>query len=157
MTGEIVTDLFGGLRQLPSGGRGRPAHRWSQDKEDRVLLGLAMGYSDAEIALGLEISVPTLRKHYFSALKRREMQRTRFELWRADVLARQANLGNVGAVKELGKIMERRDRYLADLRLQGRGEPEPKKGKKELRREAAERAAEGAADGWGDLLNPSVH
>lgn len=154
MAHEIARDLFGALRELPSGRRGRPSHLWSQEAENRVILGLAMGYTDKEIAFGLGISAPTLRKHYLSALKKREMQRTRFELWRAEVLANEANAGNVGAMKELTKIVEKRDRYLAEERLRsGRSDEEPK-GKKEQRREAAAKAVEGTDDGWGDLLKP---
>jgi hypothetical protein len=154
--GEIARDLFGGLRELPSGRRGRPSHLWSQDNENRVLLGLAMGYSDREIAFALGVSAPTLRKHYFSVLKRREMQRARFELWRVQVLADEANKGNVGAVKELGKIVERRDRYLAEERLRGTSD-DPPIGKKEARRVAAQAVANGDGDDWGDLVKPGLH
>lgn len=157
MRGEITRDLFGGLRELPSGAHGRPSHLWSQESENRVILGLAMGYSDKEIAFGLGISVPTLRKHYFSTLKRRDMQRARFELWRAEVLANGANAGNVGAMKELTKIVEKRDRYLAEERIRNAAPDEPPKGKKEQRREAVGRMVEGADDDWGPLLNPGVH
>lgn len=157
--GENLTrDLFGGLSALPSGRRGRPAHRWSQSAEDRVLLALAMGYSDAEIARGLGISAPTLRKHYFSTLKRRDMQRCRFELWRAETLAQQAKSGNVGAMKELGKIFETRDRRIAEERLRAAGDgAKPLEiGKKEAERRAAEKVVKDGSDGWGDLLDPTA-
>lgn len=157
MAGEIARDLFGGLRELPSGRRGRPSHLWSQEAENRVILGLAMGYSDKEIAFGLGISTPTLRKHYFSVLKRRDMQRTRFELWRAEVLANEAAAGNVGAMKELTKIVEKRDRHLAEERLRNARPDEEPKGKKEQRREAAGKIAGGEADLWGDDLKPGLH
>lgn len=157
MAGEIARDLFGGLRELPSGRRGRPSHLWSLDSENRVILGLAMGYSDKEIAFGLGISVPTLRKHYFSALKRREMQRSRFELWRAEVLANEAKAGNVGAMKELTKIVEKRDRYLAEERLRNARQDDEPKGKKEQRREAAAKVVDGEADLWGNDLKPGLH
>lgn len=154
---EIVPDLFGGARALPTGRRGRPAHRWSTENENRVLLGLALGYTNAEIASGLGISVPTLREHYSFALKRREMQRVRFELWRAQLLANLANDGNVGAIKELGKVLDRRTRILADQRMRdlddgtGDAKAEPL-GKKARAAEAAAQIAEGDAGDWGDLL-----
>jgi transcriptional regulator with XRE-family HTH domain len=146
---EILTvDLFGDLTTLPSGRRGRPAHRWSQNSANRVILALAMGYSDAEIAEGLGVSAPTLRKYYFSELKRRKMQRTRFELWRAETLAALAGAGNVTALKELGKVMEKRDRHLAEQRLR-QSDDRSKMGKKEARIEAARTALESD-----DLLTP---
>jgi hypothetical protein len=131
MAGEIARDLFGGLRQLPSGGRGRPSHCWSQENENRVIMGLVMGLSDQKIAHGLKISLYQLRRYYSSALASREMERTRFELWRAEKLANLANEGNVGAMKELSKIIEKRDRHLAEERL--RLSPQPEKlGKKQI-------------------------
>lgn len=116
-----------------------------------------MGYSDSEIANGLGVSVPTLRKYYFSELKRREMQRARFELWRAETLAKEAGQGNVGAMRELGKILEKRDRRLAEERVKAAGDARPREepiGKKEAARRAAEAAAEKPGSGWGDLLKP---
>ncbi|MEI4470935.1 hypothetical protein [Frigidibacter sp. MR17.24] len=112
-----------------------------------------MGYKPEEIAQGLHISLPTLRKYYFSELQAAPMQRTRFELWRAKVLADEANRGNVGALKELGKILEKRDRHLAEQRLLG-GEgkkPEEPIGKKEAARRAAAEQADGDPD-----LTPGV-
>lgn len=122
-------------------------------------MGLVLGYSDPEIARGLGVSVPTLKKYYFSELKRREMQRSRFELWRAEVLAKEAAGGNVGAIKELGKIVEKRDRHIADERLRAAGTDDhsPEKvGKKEAARRAAEQVAESSEGGWGNLLDPSA-
>lgn len=150
---NLSRDLWGNLRAMPSGGRGRPSHCWSQENENRVLLGLAMDYRDAEIASGLGISVPTLRKHYFSALKRRDMQRMQFELWRAEILANEANAGNVTAIRELAKLMDKRDRLRA-MREHDGAEKAPRKapvlGKKER---AQEQAGEDLQSGWdGDLL-----
>ncbi|WP_299647973.1 hypothetical protein [uncultured Jannaschia sp.] len=141
---NLTVDLFGDVTTLPSGRRGRPSHRWSQSNANRVIMGLAMGYTNVEIAAGLGISLPTLRRYYFSELKRREMQRTRFELWRAETLAVQAASGNVGAMKELGNLMKRRDEHLADagFRADVDPTPPPKLGKKEQDRQNAEHAVE---------------
>lgn len=158
MSENLARDLFGGLSALPSGRRGRPAHRWSQTAENRVLLGLAMGYSDSEIASGIGVSAPTLRKYYFSALKRRDMQRCRYELWRAETLATLAGEGNIGAMKELGRIFESRDRRIAEERVRASSDNAPVEmiGKKEADRLAAERLVEGRGGKWGNLLDPSA-
>jgi hypothetical protein len=119
-----------------------------------------MGYSDAEIAAGLRISVPTLRKHYFSELKRRSMQRTRLELWEAHKLAELANGGNVGAMKQLRKLIDKRDLELAARRAAERGSDQDEAeasttsiGKKEAARRQAEEAVEGGSL-WGADLTP---
>lgn len=138
---KIVTDLFGDAVTLPSGRRGRPAHRWSKEAADRVILGCAMGYTPSEIAEGLGVSLPTLRKYYFSELKMRDMHRTRSELWMAQRLAEQANQGNVGALKELRRTFEVRDRILAERKLRNETTEEPI-GKKEEARRAANAAAD---------------
>jgi hypothetical protein len=145
---KLTKDLFGDLTTLPSGRRGRPSHRWSKSAADRVIMGLAMGYGDKEIAAGLGVSLPTLRKYYFSELKRRDMQRMRFELWRAETLAAKAADGDVGAMKELAKVMDRRDRHLLSEKLKEEGTDQPI-GKKDARRKAAADAIDGD-----DLLRP---
>ena len=138
----IVEDLFGDLVTLPSGRRGRPAHCWTKRNADKVILGLAMDYSDKEIAFGLGISVPTLRKYYFSELKRREMQKLRFQLWQMEKLADLANGGNVGALKELRRIEADRRAEVAAQRMRDAPEDEDDApiGKKEAARRAAETA-----------------
>ena len=152
MSDILTTDLFGDAVTLPSGRRGRPAHKWSKSSADKVILGLAMGMTADEIANGLGITSPTLRKYYFSELKRRDMQRDRFELWRVHQLADLANDGNVSALKELGKLMANRDRAkaLAELGDEDELPKAPRLGVKQQRVQAADEAA--TSSGWGELL-----
>lgn len=146
---EVGLDLFGDTVVLPSGRRGRPAHRWALTTQNAVTMGCAMGLTNEEIAKGIGVSLPTLRKYYFSVLARRDMHRTRLELWRATTLQQQAAAGNIGAMKELDKIMLRFDRIAAERRLRDR-KPEPEiVGKKEQARRDAKAAAAGDDD-----LNP---
>ena len=155
--GDILTiDLFGDAVTLPSGRRGRPSHKWSKSSADKVILGLAMGMVTSEIANGLGISLPTLRKYYFSELKRADMQRDRFELWRVHQLAELANAGNVSAIKELGKLMATRDRAkaLAELGDEDDLSKVPRIGVKQQRIQAAGDA--GKDSGWDDLLPPKI-
>jgi hypothetical protein len=156
MSDILTIDLFGDAVTLPSGRRGRPAHKWSKSSADKVILGLAMGMAASEIANGLGISLPTLRKYYFSELKRSDMQRDRFELWRAHQLAELANAGNVTAIKELGKLMATRDRAkaLAELGDDDDLPKAPRVGVKEQRVQAAGDAAKDS--GWGELLPPKM-
>lgn len=151
-------DLFGELTVMPSGRRGRPSHQRSQSAANRVILGCAMGLSAEEIARGVGVSVPTLRRYYFSELKARDMHRTRLELWKAERLAEAVNGGNVGAARELQKTLERFDRIrqARDLAADGeKAKPDPKLGKKAAAKKAAEQAIK---DGWGgDLLPNGFH
>jgi hypothetical protein len=153
-SGKTTIDLFGDCVTLPSGRRGRPSHQWSKSNADKVIMGLALGYKAEEIAQGLHISLPTLRKYYFSELRAASMQRIRFELWRAKILADEANKGNVGAFKELGKIMEKRDRLAAEQAL--KDQPADAAAEPIGKKEAARRAAAEAANSDPDLT-PGVY
>ena len=154
---DILTiDLFGDAVTLPSGRRGRPSHKWSKRSADKVILGLAMGMTTDEIANGLGITAPTLRKYYFSELKRRDMQRDRFELWRVHQLAELANAGNVSAIKELGKVMATRDRAQALAEL-GDADDLPKMPRIGVKQQRLQAAGDAAKDsGWDDLLPPKL-
>lgn len=72
-----IFDLFGDPVPSNWGERGRPEHVPSQQNRNRVSLLVALGWSNARIASALFITQPTLRKHYFSELKYREVSRDR--------------------------------------------------------------------------------
>ena len=75
--GEKLTvyDLFGDPIPANWGERGRPAHIPTQ--QNRVSMLVALGWTNPRIAAALYITLPTLRKHYFSELKFREVARDR--------------------------------------------------------------------------------
>lgn len=139
------TDLFGGPLQLPRERAGRPPHERTRETSNRVLLLFARGASPKEAATALGITVPTLRKHYFSEVERREAAGLMMEGTQLARLNAAAEAGNVAAEKELLKALERgRVRSLSDS-LASRAEPKapraPKLGKKEERKLAAEQVA----------------
>ena len=118
---------------------------------------LAMGWNNQRIANAIHCSVPTLKKHYFSELKRRDMQRDRFDAWRFEVVLEQAASGNVGAQRLLNQMVEKNDMMLAAARMRADDEdpPDEKIGKKEReRREAKALADSDQVDGWGGDLKP---
>ncbi len=136
-------DLFGDPVRLANGRRGRPAHRYDQKTANKIMMLLAMGWAQERIANACHISVPTLRKHYFSILKTRDIQRDRLVAWQFEKLAEQADKGNVGAMRELNRMIDRNDDLVAEAKLRAKGPAEtaaPPKGKKELSAEAAQRA-----------------
>ncbi|MGV0878055.1 AraC family transcriptional regulator [Martelella sp. FLE1502] len=155
-------DLFGDPDTFPSGRRGRPAHKVTRKSRNKVKMLLALGWSNDRIANAIDCSLPTLRKHYFSELKQRTSQRDRLEAWKFEKLFEQAEKGNVGAMRELDKAIEKNDRMLAAKVIrdaQGDDDapvPAEKIGKKEkARREAAQIVATSdGEDGWGGLLKP---
>ena len=70
MTGksEPRLDLFGVPVPDNHGERGRPPHIPTPESQNQVRLLVAWGWTDQRIAQAQRISVPTLKKHYFSEL-----------------------------------------------------------------------------------------
>ncbi len=147
---EQVLDLFGDLVTLPSGRRGRPAHVASQENRNKVMVLLAMGWSNERISNAIRCSLPTLRKHYFSELKVRAIQRDRLDAWRLMCAQKLADEGNVAALKELGRLIEKNDQVLAQVRIDGDRESPPE-GKKTRANADAEKLTRNAELWDGDL------
>lgn len=104
-----VLDLFGDPVPANHGGRGRPAHIPTLENRNRVKLLLALGWSNERIAARLDVTLPTLRKHYFSELKVRSVMRDRLD---ARLLERSWQLveaGKISAVSMFLKLLERND------------------------------------------------
>lgn len=147
-----IFDLLGDPVPDNFGGRGRPPHIPTQQNRNKVMLLLAMGWSDERIAKALAITQPTLRKHYFRELKVRDEARARVEgnllagLWDA------AKAGNVAAAKEFRAAMDKADLLFADAGAKGEPPPTkaPKLGKKEIA--AIEAANPDTEDEMGALI-----
>ena len=135
------TDLFGGPLQLPRERRGRPEHARTRETSNRVDLLFARGCTPKETATALGISVPTLRKHYFVEVERREAAALMMEGTQLARLNAAADAGNVAAEKELMKALERgRVRAVSD-KLASRADPQRPKAEKLGKKEAAKQAA----------------
>jgi hypothetical protein len=78
---------------------------------------LAWGWSNERIAGVLRCTLPTLRKHYFSELKFREVARDRLTMEQAALLWAQGKDGNVAAMREFDRLMERNDRMGAEAAM----------------------------------------
>lgn len=137
-------DLFGDPIQPDREARGRPEHRWTLQNSNKVLLAFARGLSVKEAAIVIGVSAPTLRKVYFSEVRRQKDARLRMEMTQLSRLNDAAQAGNVAAEKELLKQIEKA--ALKDVansvRDRGRGPKAPALGKKELAQEAAKEAAQ---------------
>jgi len=105
-----VFDLFGDPVPANWGGRGRPEHIPTQQNRNRVSMLVALGWSNPRIAAALYVTLPTLRKHYFSELKFRAVARDRLEAGIAMKLWEGVQAGSVPAIKEFRSFMDRNDR-----------------------------------------------
>ncbi|MDE3797609.1 helix-turn-helix domain-containing protein [Sinorhizobium meliloti] len=156
---ETNFDLFGQPVPDWKGKRGRPPYEPTDRDRNKIKLLLALGWSIERMANGLGVSPATVKRYFRAELKQRDAMRDRLDARRFEIAMEQANAGNVAALKELGKMIERSDTMLIDARLrQAQGDRKPEKdeklGKKETQREAAKTAGEGSS--WGADLLPGV-
>lgn len=137
---SVIFDLFGEPVPANWGQRGRPEHIASQQNRNRVSMLVALGWSNKRIAEALFVTLPTLRKHYFSELKFREVARDRLNATMATKLWDLFMSGNVAAGKEFRDLLEKNDLMLYGQTAQP-AKPdvakEPKLGKKEAALAAA--------------------
>jgi len=148
-------DLLGDPIPDGWGKRGRPPHVATEKNRNKVMMLLALGWNNERIAAALSITAPTLRKNYFRELKVREAARDRLDASLATMLWTSATEGNVAAMKEFRKLVERNDIMKGQNDFigaqQSRPAPaQPRMGKKEEATQAAETA--GQNTGWGDDL-----
>jgi hypothetical protein len=129
---DQIFDLFGDPVPANWGQRGRPEHVASQQNRNRVSMLVAAGWSNARIASALYITQPTLRKHYFSELKFREVARDRIN---ANLLTKLWELfmaGSVAAGREFRDVLKDNDLMLYGQTAQPqKADKTPKLGKKE--------------------------
>ena len=134
-------DLFGDPVPDSWGRRGRPQHIATLQNRNKVVMLLAFGWNNERIAQALGITPPTLRKNYFRELKFRTEQRDRMEASLAMRLWLQVEDGNVAAMKEFRKLVERNDLMPYGMVRQAAADQvakEPKLGKKEQALQAAQ-------------------
>lgn len=129
-------DLFGDPIPENWGKRGRPQHLPIQGNRNKVNMLLAFGWNNDRIARSLHITVPTLRKHYFSELRYRDEARDRLDASLAMNLWRQVEAGNVSAMREFRDLLEHNDLMLfgGQRRVDPPAPKEAKLGKKEQAR-----------------------
>jgi hypothetical protein len=133
-----ILDLFGEPVPANWGERGRPQHIASQKNRNRVSMLVALGWSNKRIADAMFVTLPTLRKHYFSELKFRDVARDRLNATIGTKLLELFLAGNVAAGKELRDFVEKNDLMLYGQTAQPvKQEKEPKLGKKEAALAAA--------------------
>lgn len=129
-------------------GAGRPEHQPTKETTRRVISLLALNHSAKEVALAIGISVPTLRKKYFSDPRIRAARLVlKGELMAALVNAA-VDGGNVAANDKLWKRIEKA--AIEQLPKSMKPAKAPKLGKKQQRNVDASAAHKESS--WGDLV-----
>lgn len=152
---DPIFDLFGDPVPENRGKRGRPEHVPTQKNRNKVNMLLALGWGNDRIANALNITPPTLRKHYFFELRFRDAARDRMDAKLAITFWEQFESGNTGAGREFVRLVERNDMTFARRATpvptpEPQGESAKKLGKKEALNREAQTGHEGT--GWGALL-----
>lgn len=153
---DVILDGFWGPVHVRSGEPGRPEHMPTDANRQKIVLSLALGWTQLRIAAALGLTVKTLRKHYSPQLAARTVALDRLKLERLTYLFSQVRAGNVGAIKEMGKVIEAVEAAtfgmgpIAQQPAREMSEPRAVLGKKEAARLAADGAGQGTD--WGDDL-----
>ncbi len=147
---DVAFDLLGDPIPPNKGKRGRPQHVPTKENANKIMLLLAQGWTDVRIAGALGITIPTLKKHYFSVLKTRDIARDRVESIGLLSLWNMGREGNVAAMKE---YFRRHDAAIGDLFNAKVDKETEKVGKKEQTR----REAETPPDEWESVIPMQRH
>jgi hypothetical protein len=149
---DQILDLFGDPVPANWGQPGRPEHIASQQNRNRVSMLVALGWSNGRIAAAMYLTVPTLRKHYFSELATRRVARDRLDANIAMKLWDGVMAGNVTAIREFQAFKDRNDRMEIERAMGSNDRPaggsQERVGKKQL---DARRAADADADLMAEL------
>jgi hypothetical protein len=165
MASEIPegVDLFGNPVRPGHGQKGRPPYEATDKDRNKVKLLLALGWANTKVANAVDISLATLKRHFRAELKVRDQMRDRLDAWRIEKAVALAEAGNVAALKEVGKIIERSDLMGAGRRIDQAQEADAKaasskKTKLGKKASAALDAVDAGKDtGWGeDLIFPGL-
>lgn len=101
------TDLFGNPIVPRKGGPGRPEVVWNQETSNKALLAFARGLTVNATAHLVDLSEPTFRKVYFREVELRKLARLKLEITMLAQLAAEAGKGNVTAIKELDRLLDK--------------------------------------------------
>lgn len=147
----VEFDLLGDPIPENHGKAGRDGHVATPKNYNKIKLLMVAGWTQKQIADELGLSVPTLRKHYFLSLtKGRAVSISRIKGQVMMALHEKAMSGNVAAMKELFRLVEKAE--LADLSAQLTKPKAPAPiGKKRQRQLEADEVAE-ADDGTAQFI-----
>ncbi|HEY0182340.1 MAG TPA: hypothetical protein VGC09_05975 [Rhodopila sp.] len=144
-------DLLGDPIPDGWGKPGRPPHIATEKNRNKVMMLLALGWSNDRIAQALSITTPTLRKNYLQQLRVRDEARDRLLACLFERCWDGVQDGNVGAIKQFERMLERNDLLLGVPPVRSdKPRKEPKLGKKQQALQDARSPDTGTA--LGDLI-----
>lgn len=117
------------------------------------MLLFALGWKKQAVADAMKLSLPTLEKHYFSECKVADVALLRVRARQFELLMSKAEAGDVGAIKELGRQLDKVEMKQAAFANPVESRP-PKIGKKQQMFEEAKGAHRGT--GFEDILQGSA-
>ncbi|KQY31794.1 hypothetical protein [Rhizobium sp. Root483D2] len=135
-------DLFGNPILIGDAKRGRPEHEPSEENIIFVMVLLAAGQTNKEVAATLGLSVPTFRKHYFHLLRQRDLMLDRLRTKLRVSQIKQGLSGNSSALNAALATLDKVKAESAQKSVENRGNAKKEKavklGKKEQRQLTAE-------------------
>ncbi|ANM12062.1 hypothetical protein [Rhizobium sp. N324] len=99
-------DLFGNPYHSAGRGQGRPEHVPTEENIINVMVLLASGMKNGEVAKIVGLSTPTLRKHYFHLLKQRDVMAARLKGRLRTAQIQQGLGGNAAALSGALKMLD---------------------------------------------------
>ncbi|WDA11417.1 hypothetical protein [Paracoccus marcusii] len=121
-----IFDLFGNPVEDRTGKLGRPRKEATLEDRNKVKMLLAVGWNNERIASVLHMSLPTFRRLFFQELKLRDVARDMLDARRLELAVQAAGGGNVGAMRQVDRLMEMFDRMGAERMYAGKDKtPEP--------------------------------
>lgn len=119
-------DLFGEPIPENWGRRGRPAHVRTTENINKVMMLLALGWSNERMSNALGITLPTFRKHYFSLTESvRDNARDALDAAYAMKVWTAVMEGNVGAQRLWAAFIEKSDRMGMERKVEIETEAAP--------------------------------
>lgn len=150
--GWLPFDLLGHPVSANKGEKARPQHAPSTENLEKIILLLGMGRSEADCAAAIGLSVPTMKKHYFSHPEVRLAKRHAALVVEGELLRRLNEQSLAGKTAATEKLLKRLDKAQLGPVPVKPTKVKKRKGVKEERREAAYDAGL-SDDGWGPLLH----
>lgn len=111
---DVVFDLFGNPVEAGTGKIGRPRKQATAEDRNKVKMLLAVGWSNERIASVLHMSLPTFRRLFFQELKLRAVARDMLDARRLELAVSAAQSGNVGAMRQVDRLLDRFDQMKAE-------------------------------------------
>jgi len=135
-------DLFGNPYDAGPRPAGRPEHKPTEESIINIMVLLASGMTNREVAKTVGISVPTLRKHYLHLTKNRDALLARLKAKLRTAQIQQGLAGNAAALSASLRMLDTvsAERVARNLRDKAANQPAPRGyvSKKDQRLESAQ-------------------